>query len=169
MGIINSIQNSLTATAKAVRDCKFAEEFMEVHDQDPDREIAKKFFLSLGEDVTPAEFKRYRKLRIKWVDQWIAKHPAANRTFRFPSEEPPSVQVIPVNLGDLNPTSGFIKALRDAMIDAMIEQEPEAREAFEQYKRDNLAAGKCLACGGGIDAEGLCDGTPPVSGNEDGN
>jgi hypothetical protein len=169
MGILRSIQTRASATTKAIRDCEFGEEFMAVHNQNPEREIAKKFFLSLGGDVTPEEFPHYRKLRMKWVERWIARHPAEDRTFRFPSEEPPSVQIIPVNLGDINPTSGLIGAIRDAMIAAMIEQDPEVKEQVEQQRRDNLEAGKCLGCGGGIDADGLCDGTPPVSETEGGN
>ena len=169
MGIIRSIQTRASATTKAIRDCEFGEEFMAVYNQDPEREIAKRFFLSLGGDVTPKEFPHYKKLRMKWVERWIARHPASERTFRFPGEEPPSVQIIPVNLGDLKPSSGIIGALRDAVIAAMAEQDPSVIEQIEQNKRDNLEAGKCLGCGGGIDADGLCDGTPPVSGNEEGN
>lgn len=169
MGIISSIQTRASSTTKAIRDCEFIEEFMAVHNQNPDREVAKKFFLSLGDDVTHEEFPRYKKLRTKWVNRWIARHPVADRTFRFPSEEPPRVRIIPINLSDLSSSSNMIGAIRDAMIAAMAEQDPDVLEQVRQISRDNLEAGKCLGCGGGIDADGMCNGTPSVSGNNGNN
>lgn len=74
MSILSNIQSYLSGKSKARRDIALAEMFFEEHKGDPPREIARKFFTSLGEDVSRTdriELATYDRAAHKYEHEWL--------------------------------------------------------------------------------------------------
>lgn len=173
MGLIQNIRAYRLGQQRGRRSVQLANEFMETHLHNPPQDLAKRFFIGLFEEIgdNPYEYSGARKVYVAWQQGWVAAHPAADRTFRFPFEMPIGerlMEMMGMRMVEVDPAifeaDDPVAALRDAVLEDAIQRDPMVASEIEATKRMNLEAGYCLGCGGGIDAEGLCDGTPPVDG-----
>lgn len=135
-------------TSKAKRDIELVQVFMQEHDHNPPSNIADPFLESLGRDVNredQAEAAAYR-LHIE----------AFQRSYVRQRRSGISAQVFEVPIGEdgMPDIQGIAEQFGEETAQALI---GALSDILGRRREENLEAGKCLGCGGGITAEGDCD------------
>lgn len=181
MGFMADIQEAAEGRRKAKRDIELHKMFMDEHGNDPESSIAARFYASLGDDVAHSgtvehdvyskltkKFQvkyrtRFMKLKFKELGmsrtEWRAYRKvdrAAKSVERARAKKRKKIQVIPVEQLLKNPD--VASAFASALIDALVDANPELREKRDERLRENRDAGECVGCGGPVNDDGYCMG-----------
>ena len=161
LNIVAALRRGVT---KAQRDIKIAAAFL-IGKTDPD--MHNPFWDTLANDVPgykrdgsnpainpeqKAEERAYQRVQSRFMNRWMTENyrpdPAALLAKILPG-------AIVTDITDLlrggESGADLLRTIRDALAEA----DPEG---FSEARRLNAQAGKCLGCGGPIDAENRCDG-----------
>lgn len=155
-----TLKDILSATRKARRDIELSTLFFDEHNHQPPHAIAHKFFSeNMSEDVTPAERKTYSRIVGAWQYRYAKAHPETaphwlNKRKRGLRENPET------QIGFLSVDANGNPVLTgNPVLDVIAQMMATSREFG---RRMNIAAGKCLGCGGTLDEEGWCSGEGAV-------
>lgn len=177
MGFIGNVKEAVKDAREGVRkgrrDIDLAKAFFAEHNDNPPFDVAKRFFTSLGDDVDtskPREVRAYMHTVGKFQRAWIKAHPNGLGGGSFGTGSPEvSISVVSIPAGSsladvLDKVFGDGTSVPDAadlmkIVREMLMNDPNYRAGVERARELNREAGYCLACGGGLDEDGACDGT----------